>query len=142
MPAYNSQVPPPALFPFYPQSQFRVFSAEALVINEYSQQVQLPPGPTAGAKGIRVVIDFNANPGNVEILVVEADNDAAGAADYVQVPSGGDLTQGQLTAGPNGANTRLTTDLIPVAGQFAALFVKLPPSNGNITATARFTRAA
>lgn len=142
MPAYNFQVPPPALFPFPPQHTFLVFNNETVLVNEYSQQVQLPPGPTAGQRGIRVVIDFNAAPGNVEFDVVEADNDAAGAADYANVPSGGQLNQGALTAGPNGAGTRLITDLIPISGQFAALFTKTAPSNANIKATARISRAA
>ena len=142
MPAYGTQNTPPALFPFYPQSEYLVFNVEALVLSEYSQQVNLPPGPTAGQKGIRVVIDFNANPGNVEIDVLEADNDAAGTADYANVPNGGQLTQAVITNGPNGASTRLISDLLPIAGQFVCLFVKTKPSNANITCTARITRAA
>ncbi len=143
MPAYGTQVPPPAIYPQGgPQSSFLVFAAEAVVINEYSQQVHLAPGPTSNTKGVRVVIDFNQNPGNCEFLVVEADNDKAGSSDYALVPSAGDLTQTNLMNGPNGVNTRLATDLIPIAGQFAAVFVKTPPSNGGTTVTARITRAA
>lgn len=143
MPKYNTQVPPPAIFPSGgPQCQATVFSAEALTLGEFSQQVHLAPNVNAGSKGIRVVIDFSANPGNVEILVVESDRDIpGGTADYIIVPAAGDLTQASLASGPNGALTRLVTDLIPIAGQFVCLFVNVVPSNGGITCTARITRA-
>jgi hypothetical protein len=142
MPAYGTLSSIPALHVFPPMHAYLVFSAEALTLNEYSQQVNLPPAPRGNAKGIRVVIDFNQNPGNVEIDVLEADNDSAGKPDYVNVPTGGALTQASLTTGPNGASTRLVTDLIPVAGQFIALFVKVAPSNANTTCSARISRAA
>jgi hypothetical protein len=142
MPPYNTQVPPPALFASGgPQSSFLVLNKEAVLASEYSQQVHLAPNPSSSTKGLRVVIDFSANPGNVEFYVCESDNDSAGSADYIEVPSGGDLTQGSLITGPNGALTRLVADLNPFAGQFAALFTKTPPSNGGITCTARFTRS-
>lgn len=142
MPPYNTLYPPPAIYTDAPLNSFLVFKAEALAINEYSQQVSLPSGRVGLSKGVRVVIDFNQNPTNVEILVVEADNDAAGSADYTLVPTAGDLTQANLMQGPNGASTRLATDLIPIAGQSVALFVKTPPSAGGTTCTARITRAA
>jgi|ERR1700722_5226707 len=141
MPAYNTQVPPPALFPFPPGHTFLVFNGDTLQVGEFSQQVTLPTGPTAGQRGIRVVIDFSADPGAGEIYVMEADNDAAGSGDYVQVPVGGDLAYAAVTKGPNGANTRLTADLIPIAGQFACLYVKTAPSNA-VKCTARISRAA
>ncbi len=138
MPAYNFLTNCPAL---YPGDSFLVFNAEAVLVGEYSQQVALPPIIGSGNKGVRVVIDASAAPGAGEFYVMEADNDAAGSADYVQVPSGGDLAFGNVTAGPNGAGTRWTTDLIPVAGQNLALYCKTPPSNGGIKITARVTRA-
>jgi hypothetical protein len=141
MPLYNTQSPPPALFPFPPNHFFLVFNADTLATSEYSQQVALPPGPTAGARGIRVQIDFSADPGAIEIYVMEGDNDVAGAGDYDQVPNGGDLVYGNITSGPNGANTRLSTDLIPIAGQFTCLFVKTKPTNA-VTCSARISRAA
>ena len=76
---YGTQLTAPALFPFPPNNSFLVFNAEALTAGEYSQQVALPPGPTSDVKGLRGVIDFNQNPGNVEIYVCEADNDATGS---------------------------------------------------------------
>lgn len=140
MPPYNSQYPPPFLGRDFPLNTFLVFNAEALKVGEYSQQVQVPVG--LSAKGIRVQVDFSSDPGAGEILVLEGDNDAAGSADYDQVPSAGDLVYANITSGPNGPNTRLATDLIPVAGQFVCLYVKAVPSNSGITATARITRAA
>jgi|SRR5580658_1604551 hypothetical protein len=141
-PAYGTLGNVPAIFPFPPGHTFLAFNAEAVLAGEYSQQVALPPGPTAGAKGIRVVIDASAAPGAGEFYVMEGDNDPAGSADYVQVPSGGDLAFGNITAGPNGAGTRWTSDLIPVAGQFVCLYCKTAPSNAGIKITARITRAA
>lgn len=138
-PAYNSQYPPPFLAYEFPLNTFLVFNAEALAINEFSQQVQLPIGPVSGQKGIRVEIDFSANPGVFEIDVMEADNDLAGELEYQEVPSGGQINT--VTAGPNGASTHASTDLIPVAGQFVCLFVKTNPGNA-CTCTARITRAA
>jgi hypothetical protein len=142
MPPYGTAPNLPALFPFPPGHTFLVFSAEAVIAAETSQQVALPPGPTAGAKGVRLVIDHNAAPGNCEYYLAESDNDAAGVQDYNLVPIGGDLTQAGLVAGPNGAGTRLITDQIPVAGQFVAVYVKTAPSNANIKVTARISRAA
>lgn len=140
MPQYNAQYPPPFLAIGAPLHTFLVFSAEALQQGEFSQQVSLPLGPVAGQKGIRVEVDFNANPGVYEIDVMEADNDSAGSLEYQQVPSSGQLNT--VTAGPNGASTHVSTDLIPVAGQFVCLFVKTAPANANITCTARISRAA
>jgi hypothetical protein len=141
MPAYGTLTSVPALFPFPPGHTFLVFNGDTLAAGEFSQQVSLPPGPTAGQRGIRVQIDFSADPGNVEIYVMEGDNDAAGSADYDQVPNGGDLVYANITKGPNGANTRLSTDLIPIAGQFALLYVKTAPTNA-VKGTARISRAA
>ena len=141
MPAYGTQTSVPALFPFPPENSFLVFNVDTLVTGEYSQQVSLPPGPTAGARGIRVQIDFSADPGACEFYVMEGDNDAAGSADYDLVPSGGDLVYGNITTGPKGVNTRLSTDLIAIAGQFTCLFVKTKATNA-VTCTARITRAA
>lgn len=140
MPPYNTQSPPPFLGRDFPLNTFLVFNAEAVQAGEYSQQIQIPTGLTQ--KGLRLQIDHSANPGNCEYLVMEGDNDLAGSSDYDQVPAGGDLTQANLTSGPNGATTRLSTDLIPVAGQFVSIFVKTAPSNAGIKVTARFTRAA
>jgi hypothetical protein len=141
MPPYNTQSPPPALFPFPPNHAFLVFNGDTLTAGEYSQQVALPPGPTAGARGVRVEVDFSADPGAIEIYVMESDNDPAGSGGYDQVPSGGDLVYANITSGPNGANTRLSTDLIPIAGQFTCLYVKTKPTNA-VTCTARISRAA
>lgn len=143
MPSYGTQTPPPALFPFPPGNRFLVFNAESPLAGAYSQQVTLPTGPTAGSRGIRVEIDFSANPGNVEIYIMESDADFEnGSLGYNQVPVGGDLTQAGIISGPNGASTRLTTDLIPIAGQFCCLYVKTAPSNAGIKTTARISRAA
>lgn len=138
-PLYNAQYPPPFLAIGAPLHTFLVFNAEALVVNEFSQQVSLPMAAVAGQKGIRVEIDFSANPGVYEIDVMEADNDPAGSLEYQQVPAGGQLNT--VTAGPNGASTHVSTDLIPVAGQFVCLFVRTAPANA-CTCTARITRAA
>jgi hypothetical protein len=137
MPAYGTLANNPAL---YQGDSFLVFNAEAVVAGEYSQQVALPVNQPSGTKGVRVVIDASAAPGAGEFYVMEADNDAAGDSDYVQVPSGGDLAFGSVTSGPNGAGTRWTTDLIPVAGQNLCIYVKTKPSNA-VTITARVTRA-
>lgn len=142
MPKYGSALQPPFLGTNYPLHQYAVFNAEAVTLGEYSQQVGLPLGPTTGAKGIRVEIDFSANPGNFEFDVMESDSDILGPLGYDQVPTGGGMTQANVTSGPNGANTRIATDLIPVAGQFVCLYVKTIPSNASITCTARITRAA
>lgn len=143
MPVYNAQVPPIALGFDYPLLQAFVWKAEALVLNEVSQQVQIPRSRSGtGSPGIRVEIDFNQNPGNVTINVLESDDDLLGTGGYDQVPAAGQLTQANLLAGPNGASTRLAVDLQPFSGQFFALQVAVPPSNGGTTATARVTRAA
>jgi hypothetical protein len=141
MPAYNTQNPPPALMGLPPLNQFTVWKAETLLVNEVSQQVSITRHPVLGAVGIRVEIDFSANPGNVTINVLESDDDMLGAAGYDQVPAAGQLTQANLVAGPNGASTRLCVDLQPFSGQFAALQVAVAPTNA-VTATARITRAA
>jgi hypothetical protein len=138
MPVYNTLKNPPAL---YQGDSALVFNAEAVVAGEYSQQVALPVNQPSGTKGVRVVIDASAAPGAGEFYVMEADNDGAGDLDYVQVPSGGDLTFANITAGPNGAGTRWTTDLIPVAGQNLLIYCKTAPSNAGIKVTARVTRA-
>lgn len=142
MSVYGTQNPPPALFPFPPGNQFLVFNKEAVVTGEFSQQVALPTGPTAGQRGVRVEIDFNAAPGNCEFEVMESDWDQNGSAGYALVSTTADLTQTGLVAGPNGAGTRLVVDLTPFSGQFACLFVKGAPANSNITVTARISRAA
>src|SRR5579871_2375720 len=141
MPAYGTQATPPALFFSYPNNQATVFSSEAVVAGEYSQQVQIPLNPTAGSRGVRVEVDFNSDPGNFEIDVMESDADSLGSLGYDQVPAGGGMTQANKTAGPNGANTRVATDLVPISGQFLCLYVKTAPSNASIKATARITRA-
>lgn len=142
MPSYNTNYPPPFLAYEYPLSSYLVFSKEALTVGEFSQQVSLPLGLVAGQKGIRVEVDFNSDPGNFELDVLEADNDTAGQFEYQQVPSGGAMTQANKTSGPNGVNTHISTDLIPVAGQFVLVYVKTAPSNASITATVRISRAA
>lgn len=141
MPVYGTNALPTALFPFPPGNFVLVLSAEKILAAEYSERVALPPGPTAGQRGIRIQIDFSADPGAAEIYVMEADNDAAGVLDYDQVPGSGDLKYANITAGPNGINTRLSTDLIPIAGQFCCLYVKTAPTN-NVTCSARISRAA
>jgi hypothetical protein len=137
MPVYNTQSPPPFLGRDYPLNTSLVFSAEALVTGEFSQQLQVPTG--LAQKGIRVELDFSADPGAYEIDVMEADTDQSGAAEYQQVPVGGAMST--RTAGPNGANTHQSSDQIPVAGQFVCLYVKAQPANP-CTCTARITRAA
>lgn len=140
MPKYNTQLPPPALFPFPPGNRILVFNADTLTTGEFSQQVTLPTGPTAGSRGIRVELDFSANPGAYEIDVMECDSDFEnGSLEYQEVPEGGALTT--VTAGPNGANTHQSSDQIPIAGQFACLYVKTAPANP-CTCTARITRAS
>lgn len=132
---YNSQVPPPALFPFYPENTYLLFNAEALTTGEFSQQVHIPPNPVGGAQaGIRLQIDFSAAPGAFELYVMECDDDTQGAAEYAQVPVGGDIT-----AVNPGSATQATTDLLPFQGQFLCLYVKTQPGNA-VTCTARATR--
>lgn len=139
-PAYNTQSPPPALFPFGPGNRQLVFNAEALTTGEYSQQIVLPTGPVAGAREVRIEIDFSANPGVFEIDVMESDSDFEnGKAEYQQVPTGGQINT--VTAGPNGANTHQSTDLIQISGQFMCLYVRMQPANA-VTCTARITRAS
>jgi hypothetical protein len=137
MPVYNSQLPPPFLGRDFPLNNFLVFKAETLLTGEFSQQLQIPTG--LSAKGVRVELDFSANPGAYEIDVMEADTDLNGPQEYQQVPSGGQLNT--VTVGPNGANTHQSSDLIPVAGQFVCLYVRTAPANA-VTATARISRAA
>lgn len=140
MPPYNTQVPPPALFPFPPGNRFLVFNAEALTTGEFSQQVTLPTGPTAGARGIRVEIDFSADPGAYELDIMESDSDFENGADeYQTVPIAGIINT--VTTGPNGANTHQSSDLIPIAGQFCSIYVAAAPANP-VTATVRISRAA
>lgn len=139
-PLYNAQNPPPALFPFPPGHRFLVFNAEALVTGKFSQQLALPPGPTAGSRGIRVELDFSGDPGAFEIDVMESDSDFEnGSAEYQQVPNGGQINT--VTLGPKGVNTHQSSDLIPISGQFVALFVKTQPANA-VNCTARISRAA
>lgn len=139
MPAYNTRNPPPFLGYTYPDNNYLVFNAEALTTGEFSQQVNLPIGPVAGQKGIRVEVDFSANPGAFELDVMESDYDLNGALNYQQVPSAGQINT--VVAGMNGASTHQSTDLIPVAGQFVCIFVKTQPANP-CTATVRISRAA
>jgi hypothetical protein len=140
MPSYNTRNPPPFLGYTFPDNNYLGFNAEALAAGEFSQQVQIPIGPVAGQKGIRVEVDFNQNPGAFELDVMESDSDLNGSLNYQQVPSGGQINT--VTNGMNGANTHQSTDLIPVAGQFVCIFVKTPPANAGTTATVRITRAA
>ena len=137
-PTYNFLLNPPAL---YQGDSYLAFNNEVVTAQEYSQQIALPVNQPSGTKGVRVVIDASAAPGAGEFLVLEADNDAAGDSDYVQVPAGGDLTFANITSGPNGAGTRWTTDLIPVAGQMLCIYCKTAPSNAGIKITARVVRA-
>lgn len=145
MPAYGTLQPPPFLGRHFPMAQQTVFVAEAVVASEYSQQVSIPLTDLGETRAVRVEIDFSANPGNVEIDVMESDvdtgNKITGGLGYQQVSSG-NLTQAALASGPNGASTRLAGDFTNWAGQFACLFVKVAPSNASITVTARITRAA
>ena len=140
MPQYNTALQPPFLSYEYPLNEYLVFNAEALTAGEFSQQVSIPIGPVAGQKGIRVEVDFNQNPGAFELDVMESDYDLNGELNYQQVPAAGQINT--VTAGMNGANTHQSTDLIPVAGQFACIFVKTPPANAGTTATVRISRAA
>ena len=136
MPTFNTLTPPAAL---YLGDSTLVFNAEALTTGEFSAQVALAPNWSSGSKGIRVEVDFNANPGTFELDVMESDADQNGAANYQQVPSAGQINT--VTTGKNGASTHQSTDLIPVAGQFVLIYVKTQPSNASITATVRVTRA-
>jgi hypothetical protein len=135
-PLYNAQNPPPALFPFYPQNEFLLFNAEALVAGEFSQQVHIPPNPVGGANvALRFTIDFSAAPGNFEIDVMEDDTDLQGAAHYAEVPVAGVINATNVVGG-----TQATLDLNPFQGQFVTLYVRTAPSNGGITCTARVAR--
>jgi hypothetical protein len=144
-PLYNSKLPIPFLCMGYPSDYFLVFSADAVLTGQFSQQVSIPLSKVGGARGIRVELDFSADPGNFEIDVMESTRiDVAGTGqnNFQQVPTGGALTQANKTTGINGANTHCGTDQIPFAGLFACLFVKTQPSNGGITVTARIVRTA
>jgi hypothetical protein len=137
-PAYGTLLVPSALDP---GDSFLVFNSELVTAGEYSERITLRPVIASGQKGVRVQIDFSADPGAGEFYIMEGDNDAAGVKDYDQVPSGGDLAYSAITTGPNGINTRLSTDLIPVAGQMMCGYVKTAPSNAGIKVIMRFTRA-
>lgn len=139
MPAYNTLSPPPALFSMTPNQSVLVFNKEALTEGEYSQQVNLPPGPVGTPKAVLIVMDFSANPGNVAINPYGSDNDAAGTAGYWD--TGNDQTQSALISGPNGPSTRLVWDIVPFDEPFLSLYVATNPSNSGITATARVSRA-
>lgn len=139
MPAYGTQTPPPSLGFNYPLNQVSVFQAETLIDGEFSERVCIPLGPTSGVRGIRIEGDFSANPGAFEIDVMECDDDSLGKNEYQQVPTGGVINT--VTTGANGANTHFSTNLIPIAGQFACLYVKTHPANA-VTCTARITRCA
>jgi hypothetical protein len=140
MPPYNTQLPPPFLGRDFPLNTFLLFNAETVRAGEYSQQIQLPAG--ISALGGRLEIDFSADPGAGEFLLMESSFDPNGSAGYDQVPAGGDLVYGNITSGPNGANTRLSTDLQPISGSFVCVYCKTAPSNAGIKVTARITRAA
>lgn len=132
---YNSQVPPPSLFPFYPSNSFLLFNAETLTTGEFSQQVHLPPNPVGSADvRVRLQIDFSAAPGAFEIDVMECDTDTQGTAEYAQVP-----VAGAITVVNTGSTTQATLDLSPFQGQFLLLYVKTKPANA-VTCTARVTR--
>lgn len=139
-PKYGTLAQPFALFPFGPGNRYLAFNADTLTTGMFSERVHIPTGPTAGARGIRVELDFSVNPGAYEIDVMESDSDFEnGSAEYQQVPAGGSLTT--VTNGVNGANTHQSSDQIAIAGQFVCLYVKTQPANA-CTCTARITRAA
>lgn len=145
MPLYNQLLPIPFLAFGYPMNTFLVFKAEAVLADTFSQQVYIPMGKQGGAKGLRIELDFNANPGNFEFDVMEnstPDFTGTGQRGYQQVVTSGQLTQAGLTTGKNGALTKISTDLNPFFGEFFCLYVKTAPTNANITVTARVTRAA
>jgi hypothetical protein len=132
---YNSQVPPPALFPFYPQNSYLLFNAESLTTGEFSQQVAIPPNIEGGATtGIRLQVDFSAAPGAFEIDIMECDTDTQGAAEYAQVPVAGSITVVNANS-----TTQATVDLLPFQGQFLCLYVRTQPANA-VTCTVRATR--
>jgi hypothetical protein len=141
MPAYGTNNPPYSITFNPPLNQYVIHAAEAVVTGELSERFQMPLNPQGPARGLRIEIDFSAAPGNCEVQVMESDDDLLGALGYNQVAAGGDQTQANLVAGPNGAGTRLIFELIPFAGQFSALFWKTAPAN-NVTVTARATRAS
>lgn len=125
-PLYNAQVPPPALFPFYPGNKFKLFNAEALTADTYSQQIHIVPKPTAPTT-VSLVLDFSAAPGTFEIDIQEDDSDtAASAAHYHQIPSGG-----VMNTLNSGSATQCTLELTNFVGQFLAAYVKTAPSNGS-----------
>ena len=132
---YNSQVPPPALFPFYPQNSYLLFSAEPLTTGEFSQQVQIPPNIVgSGDVRLRFQVDFSAAPGAFEINIMECDTDTQGSAEYAEVP-----VAGVINAINAGSATQATVDLAPFQGQFVCLYVRTQPANA-VTCTARVTR--
>lgn len=134
-PLYNTQVPPPALFPFYPQNEFLLFNNEALVAGEFSQQVHIPPNPAGAANvALRFTIDFSAAPGAFEIDIMEDDTDLQGAAHYAEVP-----LAGVINAINANSTTQATVDLSPFQGQFVTLYVRTAPANP-VTCTARVAR--
>lgn len=132
---YNTQVPPPALFPFAPGNQFLLFNAETVKAGYYSQQVHIPAPAGTSQRGVRLIFDHSAAPGNFEYLIVEDDIDTAGASHYAQVPTGGDVT-----ALNSGSATQATVDLLPFQGQFLSVYIKTAPSNSNIKLTVTATR--
>ena len=135
MPARNSQTPPPALFPFYPQNVYKLFDGEAVTTGEYSQQLAVPPGPVGSSPvTLRFTIDFSAAPGAFEIWIMESDNDAGGTGEYAQIP-----VAGVITAVNSGSTTQATVDLSPFIGSFLCLYVKTQPANA-VNVTARVAR--
>lgn len=119
MPAYNTQVPPPALYPGYPCNTGLAFNGDDAKVTGPSQQFHLSPGagfPLA-ALPLSVELKFSADPGVFEIDVQTADTDTTDA--FTNLPSGGALNT--ATAGPFGA----FYSRLEIPGGVRANFVRL-----------------
>lgn len=135
MSIYNTQVPPPALFPGYPQNQATLWNNEPAQTVTYSQQVALPAGGIPGlndAKPLSVELTFSADPGAFEVDVLTSDTDSLD--NYHALSSGGSISA--ATKGPNGSFTARLEIPSGVRANFALLSNKTPAAN-NVNVTAK-----
>lgn len=132
---YNTQTPPPALFPFPPTNSAIVWKNEPqLQAGAYSQQVNIPANPSGSdSRGIRVELVFSIPPGTFEVDVLAADEDTS-SADYVGVPSSGSITA--VTAP---STVKAVVEIANFIGQFLVLYCKTAVQNA-ATCTAKVSR--
>lgn len=138
MPLYGSQIATNSPLPCLMQSGDSVllFNAESPLTGQLSLAVAIAQAQGSGAqKAVSVEITFSGNPGTFQFNVQDSDTDAQD--NYLNVPSGGQLT---TATGPGNAGKYVTkTELVPFAGMFIAL--KCTTQNQNaVTVTAKVTQ--